>query len=102
MAPEIIAADEGGAPYGSEVDLFSLGAILFSLLGAYGAFDPHCNRSDSEVMDKITKGAWSFDDVSADCSHRPSPAVVASPPRRTIATDPDPARLCAPMWRCAA
>ena len=52
MAPEQIAAGEGGDPYGPEVDIFALGNILFCLLAAYGCFDPHCNRSDEAVMQK--------------------------------------------------
>ena len=63
MAPEQIAAGTAdGAPYGPEVDIFALGNILFCLLGAYGTFDPHCNRSDEQVMSKISAADWSFAD----------------------------------------
>ena len=62
MAPEMIASATGaGGPYGPEVDLFSLGNIMFTLLGAYNAFDPLNDRTDAQVMDHIRRDEWSFD-----------------------------------------
>ena len=57
MAPEM-ARPTG--PYGLEVDLFALGNILFTLLGAYNAFDPFNDRSDDQILSSIAAGSWDF------------------------------------------
>lgn len=61
MAPEVILADDGaGPPYTETADLFSLGCVLFSLLGAYPAFDPASKGDWDETMARVEKGKWSF------------------------------------------
>lgn len=55
LAPEMLQTDAAHS-YGAAVDLWSLGAILFTLLGAYAAFDPLCNLSDDEIEKRITDG----------------------------------------------
>ena len=87
MAPEMIAAlkPRGGhppKPYGAEVDLFSLGGILFALLGAYTPFDPNNDQSDEGIQERITKGQWGFDDFPDRAPTRPaSPSTLPSTPR---------------------
>ena len=61
MAPEVILADDGaGPPYTETADLFSLGCVLFALLGAYPAFDPASKGDWDETMARVEKGQWSF------------------------------------------
>ena len=61
VAPEMIRASEGGAPYGVAVDLFALGGVLFALLGNCPAFDPRGELTDDEILDNVKRGQWSFD-----------------------------------------
>lgn len=68
LAPEVITASDD-EPYGVEADMFSLGGVLFALLGGYVAFDPHSNRDDTEVTEKIISGGWSFDDFPGQWKH---------------------------------
>lgn len=61
MAPEMLLADEpGGAPYTSQVDVFSLGGIVFSLLGGYPAFDPDSAGDWDATIARVERGQWSF------------------------------------------
>lgn len=61
MAPEVVLADDGaGPPYTQTADLFSLGCVLFSLLGAYPAFDPDSKGDWEETMARVEKNQWSF------------------------------------------
>ena len=54
MAPEVVLADDGnGPPYGETADLFSLGCVLFSLLGAYPAFDPQAKGLGEWVRSRM-------------------------------------------------
>lgn len=66
MAPEVVFADDGnGPPYTETADLFSLGCVLFSLLGAYLAFDPQGKGDWEDTMARVEKGKWSFADFPA-------------------------------------
>ena len=69
LAPEMISAQQTGGSYGAGVDLWSLGAILFSLLGAYAAFDPLCNLSDDEIEERIQAGSWDFNAYPKQWEH---------------------------------
>jgi calcium-dependent protein kinase len=65
MAPEMIANLHGKGPrtpYTTAVDMFSLGGIVFTLLGAYVPFDPLCELGDDDVQQRILSNKWSFDD----------------------------------------
>lgn len=60
MAPEIIllkrSKDKFGV-YGLECDMFSLGTLVYVLLGGYNPFSAH---TDQEVLSKSLKGDWAF------------------------------------------
>jgi serine/threonine protein kinase len=61
MAPEVVRAGDGtGPPYTETADLFSLGCVLFSLLGAYPAFDPQSIGDWDETMARVEDDDWSF------------------------------------------
>ena len=93
MAPELIACGQDAtASYGYEVDVYALGGILFSLLGAYSAFDPQCDRSDEEIMEAITANSWSFSDypdqwnsISDECKKLIKEMLLPDPKARITA-----------------
>ena len=78
IAPEMVAMRASGiwgalgkapAPYGVSVDLWSAGAILFTLLGAYCAFDPAANLPHARVEAAIKANRWSFDVFPQQWTH---------------------------------
>jgi serine/threonine protein kinase len=64
-APEI---NFGGDPskkgkrYTSKVDVWSMGVILYVILGAYHPFDPFGSYDNEEIWFRITHGKWDFKD----------------------------------------
>lgn len=64
-APEINFGNDPsrkGKKYTAKVDVWSMGVILFVILGAYHPFDPFGNLKDDEIWERITFGAWDFND----------------------------------------
>jgi serine/threonine protein kinase len=48
-------------PHTGEVDMWSLGAIVFTLLGAYSPFDPWGNASEAVLRKRVIAVEWGFD-----------------------------------------
>ena len=59
IAPEMLNVTSS-TPYSEAVDLWSMGAILFTLLGAYNPFDPCSNLPQSTIESSIKAGRWDF------------------------------------------
>jgi len=57
LAPEVLELLDTGIPYGKEVDLWSIGVILYILLCG---FPPFHGDTEDEVYDKICAGEWEF------------------------------------------
>jgi len=64
MAPEVASAKMSkcgyGGGYGTAIDLWSLGCVLYALLGGYLAFDPRNELPDKAVMERVRRNEWSF------------------------------------------
>ena len=56
MAPEVFR----GEAYGSEVDLWALGVIMFILLAGYHPFDPGGNADDNLLEKRVRLMDWGF------------------------------------------
>ena len=52
IAPEVLSGS-----YNSKCDLWSLGVIIFILLGGYPPFD---GQNDEEILEKVKKGSYNF------------------------------------------
>lgn len=67
-APEVktsvtfVENNQSVANYTAAVDLWSLGVILFVILGAYHPFDPDGDASDAVLWDNICSGQFNFND----------------------------------------
>lgn len=87
-APEVKTTmqEEGGpACYTAKVDLWSVGVILFVILGAYHPFDPDGDASDAQLWSNICKGEFDFDDPAWDhISHLAKDLI-----KRLIVVDPE-------------
>jgi len=57
LAPEVLGMLDTGEPYGKEIDLWSIGVILYILLCG---FPPFFGDSDDDVYDKIVSNDWKF------------------------------------------
>ena len=68
VAPEMLLAS-ASRPYGEAIDLWSVGAILFTLLGAYCAFDPMSNLPHTKVEQRIKRNEWDFDAFPQQWQH---------------------------------
>ena len=82
MAPEML---KDGGTYTEAIDLWSIGVILFILLGGYHPFDETGSAGDAEVAIKVGKGDWGFRDT---CWKEISPdgrALI----KRLLAPDPE-------------
>jgi calcium-dependent protein kinase len=60
-APEMLVPEPS---YGLAVDIFSLGVILYILLGGSHPFDPDCSADDETVNERVRAGKWGFTDSS--------------------------------------
>ncbi|KTW25659.1 hypothetical protein T552_03519 [Pneumocystis carinii B80] len=69
LAPEIHSCasrnnnSENIKGYGKEIDLWSLGVIMFALLGGYNPFD-NGEVTEKEIMRKVQKGEFDFSEDS--------------------------------------
>ena len=87
-APEINFAHDPtkkGKKYTSKVDVWSLGVILYVILGAYHPFDPYGTYKDDEIWSKITQGDWSFNDKVWDGISEQAKDLL----KKMICVDPD-------------
>jgi len=89
-APEI---NFGGDPskkgkrYTAKVDVWSMGVILYVILGAYHPFDPYGTYDNDEIWLRITRGQWDFKDkvwesVSTDAKDLLSNMMCVDPVKR--------------------
>ncbi|CAK9023550.1 Calcium/calmodulin-dependent protein kinase type IV (CaMK IV) (CaM kinase-GR), partial [Durusdinium trenchii] len=87
-APEVKTSmqEEGGpACYTAKVDLWSVGVILFVILGAYHPFDADGDASDGQLWSNICSGEFNFDDPAWDHISEGAKDLI----RRLIVVDPD-------------
>ena len=73
VAPDML---RGSTAYTEAVDLWSVGAIVFTLLGAYCAFDPCANLPHAVVEERIRDNKWDFERFPQQWTHV-SPAAKA-------------------------
>ena len=86
-APEVLTAG-GKSAYSWEVDMWSLGAIVFTLLGAYSPFDPWGNASEAVLRTRVIAADWGFDHFPEQWRNVSEEARVTL--RQML--EPDPAR----------
>lgn len=85
VAPEILE----GVPYDTKSDMWSLGVIVYILLGGY---PPFIEQNQRELFRKIRKGQYEFHEeywgsVSADAKDLISCLLTVSPGKRLSASD---------------
>mmetsp|Transcript_7744 Transcript_7744/g.11286 ORF Transcript_7744/g.11286 Transcript_7744/m.11286 type:complete len:475 (+) Transcript_7744:86-1510(+) len=85
VAPEILE----GVPYGAKADQWSLGVIVYILLGGY---PPFVESNQRELFRKIRKGQFEFHDeywsnVSNEAKQLISSLLTVSPEKRLSAVD---------------
>eukprot|EP00924_Labyrinthula_sp_SR-Ha-C_P007439 snap_masked-scaffold_24-processed-gene-3.22-mRNA-1 protein AED:0.09 eAED:0.09 QI:0/-1/0/1/-1/1/1/0/438 len=73
------------ACYTAAVDLWSVGVILFVILGAYHPFDPEGVASDQELWNNICSGEFDFDDPAWDGISLQAKDLI----RKLIVVDPE-------------
>lgn len=85
VAPEILE----GVPYGTKVDMWSLGVIVYILLGGY---PPFVDNNQAELFKKIRRGKYEFHDkywgrVSQKAKDLISALLTIDPRHRLRAAD---------------
>lgn len=85
VAPEILE----GAPYGTKCDMWSLGVIVFILLGGY---PPFIEENQRELFRKIRRGQYEFHDeywapISQDAKDLISALLTVAPGKRLTAKE---------------
>lgn len=85
VAPEILE----GVPYGTKVDMWSLGVIIYILLGGY---PPFVDSNQAELFKKIRRGKYEFHDkywgtVSQGAKDLISSLLTVVPQQRLSAVD---------------
>ena len=80
MAPEILE----GVPYDTKADMWSLGVIMYILLGGY---PPFIEQNQRDLFRKIRKGQYEFHEeywgqVSSDAKDLIASLLTVSPSRR--------------------
>lgn len=85
VAPEILE----GTPYGTKSDMWSLGVIVYILLGGY---PPFIEENQRELFRKIRRGQYEFHEeywggVSKDAKDLISSLLTVDPDKRISATD---------------
>jgi len=83
VAPEILE----GVPYDTKADMWSLGVIVYILLGGY---PPFIEQNQRDLFRKIRKGQYEFHEeywgsVSTEAKELISSLLTVSPPRRLSA-----------------
>ncbi|GAB4813322.1 hypothetical protein N2152v2_000368 [Parachlorella kessleri] len=81
VAPEVIKGGRG-TKYGPACDLWSMGVILFILLGGY---PPFYDESEPRLFDKIRKGKYDFNDKVWDPISSEAKDLI----RSLLVVDPD-------------
>jgi len=86
-APEVKTSmtQEGVASYTAKVDLWSVGVIMFVILGAYHPFDADGDASDSQLWTNICSGVFDFNDPAWDHISSGAKDLI----RHLIVVDPD-------------
>jgi len=87
IAPEIL--EEEHVTYGSEVDIWSLGVLLYFMICGFHPFD---DAKYPVMFANIKKGRYSFpspfwDDISIACKHYISKSLVVDPSQRPTAAE---------------
>jgi len=85
VAPEIL----NGLPYDEKADMWSVGIILYILLGGY---PPFADESQKQLFRKIKAGSYEFDrrywcDVSSEAKNLISSLLTVNPDKRLSATE---------------
>lgn len=85
VAPEIIER----VPYGTQCDMWSLGCIVYILLGGYSPFD---EPNQNMLFDKIVAGDFTFADqfwspISEDAKDLIRSLITVDPSRRLTAEE---------------
>ena len=83
VAPEVLKGDG----YGKEVDYWSIGIILYTLLCGYKPFTSDSTGNDDELFEKIKKGEFTFpseewDDISDLAKDLVSKLLETDPSKR--------------------
>ena len=94
-APEVLRDD---GPYGGEVDMFSLGAIAYTLLAGYNPFDPTGNGNVREVRWRVLTAEWDFTAFPQRWAHVSASAKLAL--RAMLCADPRKRMQPAQLLRC--
>ncbi|RHY43074.1 hypothetical protein DYB38_012030 [Aphanomyces astaci] len=100
IAPEVLdnidGGDGGGCPYGVEVDIWSVGVLVFVLLGGYLPFH---GPTQVELFQAIKTGHVQFDEpywqhISNDAKDFICSMLVTNPRRRYAAPEVVTSQLC--------
>eukprot|EP00948_MAST-09A_sp_MAST-9A-sp1_P003451 g3451.t1 len=81
--------------YDVSIDIWSLGCVIFMIVGGYHPFDPFAEKSDPEIVQSITSGDYSFvdevDDIwssrSSECKDLISRCLSLDPSKRLTAKE---------------